>query len=160
MRIYFDTEFIESGAGKPIHLISLGAVSEDGHEFFRVNLDCPFDEANQWVKDNVIAHLPHPDINWSTLSDMSASFREWVNDVVADGTPLEFWAYYADYDWVVLCQMFGTMMDLPKGFPMYCRDLKQVIDERGLDISDSDRDDEHSAIADARWVKSTHEALL
>ncbi len=41
----------------------------------------------------------------------------------------EFWAYYADYDWVVFCQLFGTMMDLPKGFPMYCLDLKQLQDE-------------------------------
>jgi hypothetical protein len=42
----------------------------------------------------------------------------------------EFYAYYADYDWVVFCSLFGTMMDLPKGFPMYCRDLKQMLDEK------------------------------
>jgi len=41
----------------------------------------------------------------------------------------EFYAYYADYDWVVFCWLFGKMMDLPKGFPMYCRDLKQMLDE-------------------------------
>ena len=41
----------------------------------------------------------------------------------------EFYAYYADYDWVVLCQLFGRMLDLPKGFPMYCKDLKQQLDE-------------------------------
>lgn len=34
----------------------------------------------------------------------------------------------ADYDWVVLCQLYGTMMDLPKGWPMYCRDVKQLCD--------------------------------
>ncbi len=41
----------------------------------------------------------------------------------------EFYAYYADYDWVAFCSLFGTMMDLPKGFPMYCRELKQMIDD-------------------------------
>ncbi len=41
----------------------------------------------------------------------------------------EFYAYYADYDWVLFCSLFGRMMDLPKGFPMYCRDLKQTLDE-------------------------------
>ncbi len=40
-----------------------------------------------------------------------------------------FYAYYADYDWVVFCSLFGTMMQLPTGFPMYCRDLKQMVDE-------------------------------
>ncbi len=38
----------------------------------------------------------------------------------------EFWAYYADYDWVVLCQLFGTMMDLPAHWPMFCMDIKQL----------------------------------
>lgn len=41
---------------------------------------------------------------------------------------IEFWAYFADYDWVVFCWLFGTMMDLPKGMPMYCKDLKQEMD--------------------------------
>lgn len=41
-----------------------------------------------------------------------------------------FYAYYADYDWVVFCQIFGKMIDLPKGFPMYCRDLKQNLDDK------------------------------
>lgn len=42
----------------------------------------------------------------------------------------EFYAYYADYDWVVFCWLFGKMIDLPKSFPMYCNDLKQTLDEK------------------------------
>lgn len=42
----------------------------------------------------------------------------------------ELYAYYADYDWVVFCWIFGKMMDLPDGFPMYCRDLKQILDDK------------------------------
>lgn len=37
----------------------------------------------------------------------------------------EFYAYYADYDWVVFCWLFGRMIDLPKGFPMFAFDLQQ-----------------------------------
>lgn len=43
---------------------------------------------------------------------------------------IEFYGYYADYDWVVFCWLFGKMKDLPKGFPMYCIDLKQEIDSK------------------------------
>jgi hypothetical protein len=43
-------------------------------------------------------------------------------------TTPEFWAYYADYDWVVFCWIFGRMIDLPDDFPMYCGDLKQFLD--------------------------------
>jgi len=41
----------------------------------------------------------------------------------------EFYGYYADYDWVLFCSLFGRMIDLPKGFPMYCKDLKQMLDD-------------------------------
>ena len=45
-------------------------------------------------------------------------------------TEPEFYGYYADYDWVLFCSLFGRMIDLPKGFPMYMRDLKQTLDEK------------------------------
>lgn len=52
---------------------------------------------------------------------------------VIDNTPIEFYGYYADYDWVVFCWLFGRMIDLPTGFPMYCIDLKQILDEKALE---------------------------
>lgn len=42
----------------------------------------------------------------------------------------QFYGYYSAYDHVVFCWLFGKMIDLPKGFPMYCNDLKQTFDER------------------------------
>ena len=47
------------------------------------------------------------------------------------GEKPEFWGYYASYDWVVLCWLYGTMMWLPDGRPMYCRDIKQLCDSLG-----------------------------
>jgi 3' exoribonuclease, RNase T-like len=41
----------------------------------------------------------------------------------------EFYAYFADYDWVAFCWLFGKMNDLPKGFPHYCQDIQQMKDE-------------------------------
>jgi hypothetical protein len=52
----------------------------------------------------------------------------------------EFYAYYADYDWVVFCSLFGRMIDLPPGFPMYCRDLKQLLDEKLSSVVVTERD--------------------
>lgn len=43
--------------------------------------------------------------------------------------PIELYGYYSSYDHVALCWLFGKMIDLPKGFPMYTRDLKQMFDE-------------------------------
>ena len=50
----------------------------------------------------------------------------------------EFYAYYADYDWVVFAQLFGSMINLPKGFPMYCKDLKQELDRKAFKLTIDD----------------------
>ncbi len=87
----------------------------------------------------------------------------------------EFYAYFADYDWVAFCWIFGKMMDLPNGFPKYCKDLKQILDESQeklktkhgnidvVNIKEFDaypkQENEHSAIHDARWNKKLHEFL-
>ena len=42
----------------------------------------------------------------------------------------QFYADYCNYDWVVFCWLFGKMIDLPKGFPMYCNDLKAMLDDK------------------------------
>lgn len=98
-----------------------------------------------------------------------------------------FYGYYADYDWVVFCSLFGRMIDLPKGFPMYCKDLKQMLDEkqkskpnvqriswseieeRKLNIDDAfkikkmssypKQENEHNALADAKWNKQLYNFL-
>lgn len=91
--------------------------------------------------------------------------------------PISFYGYYADYDWVVFCWLFGTMMNLPKGFPMYCNDLKQTLETQGFgcngttiplelwgkDIKEHPnypkQTNEHNALADARWNKELYEFL-
>lgn len=45
-----------------------------------------------------------------------------------------FYGYYSAYDHVVFCWLFGRMIDLPTGFPMYTRDLKQMLDEKARSI--------------------------
>ena len=49
---------------------------------------------------------------------------------VKDKMNTQFYGYYSDYDWVVFCWLFGKMIDLPNGFPMFAFDLKQALDEK------------------------------
>lgn len=88
----------------------------------------------------------------------------------------EFYAYYADYDWVLFCSLFGRMIDLPPEFPQYCRDLKQTSDflesRLGYDKDKHGKSylfkehltypkqvDEHNALADARWNHELYKFL-
>lgn len=150
MRIWFDTEFIEDG--KTIDLISIGMVREDGRRFYAENAECDWVRADEWVVKNVFPHLVGERAHMSR-----AALREAVVDF-AGGKP-EFWAYYADYDWVVLCQLFGRMIDLPEGWPMYCRDLKQFLDDMGNPMVPKQAGGEHNALQDALWVKETWDFL-
>jgi hypothetical protein len=109
---------------------------------------------------------------------------ERLNNYYENETILNnFYAYYADYDWVAFCWLFGKMIDLPTGFSMYCRDLKQMLDEkvkllifgeygnleqRTLEqvIEEMKNDsaypkqtNEHNALADATWNKKLYKFL-
>lgn len=41
----------------------------------------------------------------------------------------DFYTYFGAYDWVLFCSLFGTMNQLPQGFPYYAYDIKQMLDE-------------------------------
>jgi 3' exoribonuclease, RNase T-like len=163
MKFWFDTEFIEDG--RTIDLISIGIVAEDGRELYAISLDCDWSKASDWVRENVLSQLPPKPEVVGTLAkriDHSWYRRYAIAEAVIEfcnpdkfGKP-EFWAYYADYDWVVFCQLFGTMMDLPKGFPMYCRDIKQECDRLGNPKLPQQQERKHHALADARWTRDTY----
>ena len=151
MKFFLDTEFIECGCLFPIELLSIGIVSEDGREFYAEVADADLSHANDWVKENVLPHL-----NGSKLA--RNMLARAVRMFIGDGKP-EFWGYYADYDWVVFCQIFGAMIDLPKGWPMYCRDIKQLCDSLGNPQLPKQASTEHNALNDAKWNKIAYEFL-
>ena len=71
----------------------------------------------------------------------------------------EFWGYYSAYDHVALCQIFGTMMELPQGWPMLTYDLRQFLDAKGLQGVTQPDDMPHHALGDARWIAETHQKV-
>ena len=176
MKYFLDTEFIESGPGAPIWLLSIGMVAEDGRELYYVNTDAPLADANPWVRENVLPRLPlsRPGYPYEfaplaviagRVQDFCAGWESFMIKLRRDGapnpdiTPPEFWGYYCDYDWVVLCQMFGAMVDLPHGWPMYCRDVKQWADELGNPKLPEQKTAEHNALYDARWNRDAYTFL-
>jgi hypothetical protein len=141
-----------------IDLISIGIVAEDGRTYYAINRDLNLKHAkkNKWLKANVLDKLPakqelyppfgsprlwQESMRWLPMAqikqevidfcggkpqsdDFGNSFYEYKNNDFP-----EFYGYYGSYDWVVFCWLFGTMMELPNDFPMYIKDLKQMLDE-------------------------------
>jgi hypothetical protein len=170
MRIFYDTEFVERGPQLPIQLISLGMVREDGQELYLINEECLSNVARHpWLSVNVFPWLPatgavndilewdrgHPDYPNVFAFDMLAPrVREFLN---VDKP--ELWAYYGAYDHVVLCQLFGAMVDLPPGVPMYTRDLMQEWDRLDRKPPMPGQSHEHHALFGARWARDFWQVL-
>jgi hypothetical protein len=187
MRYYLDTEFIEDG--RTIDLISIGIVAEDGRTLYYGNKECDFTKASDWVIDNVLKPLGFermPKAGWvegRMQPLLVAPFwqsRQYIKeqllfffaggdvnseeDQIVDAEhykTVEVWADYGSYDWVALCQLFGTMMDLPEGMPMYVHDLQQELHRLGIDESELPKQEsgQHDALADAQWLRLVHSAV-
>lgn len=152
-RWFLDTEFNEDG--RTIDLISIALVCEDGRYYYAHSDGYNPSACNDWVKANVLPHVA--DLAPVSRSMIASDVRRLV---LHNGQRPEFWAYFADYDWVALCQLYGPMVELPDGFPFYCRDLKQLMDELGVQKDQLPaQTNEHDALADARWVRDAFNAL-
>jgi hypothetical protein len=178
VRIFYDCEFLEDG--RTIELISIGLVADDDREYYAAASDAPWERIRKhdWLVRNVVPHLPvtgrtsldsylanhpnsypRPSIEFvgPDLTDSRVKPRQVIANEVRDfilATPgPELWAWYGAYDHVVLCQLWGTMMHLPEGIPMWTNDLKQECARLGDPRMPAQESGEHNALADARHVK-------
>lgn len=182
MRYFFDTEFIDDG--KTIELISIGMVCEDGRELYLVSNEFDESRCDEWLHKNVLNQLPPRDAmligSVSAVTETynkayaaalgpvwrsRAQIRDAIRDFVVDegnGVKAEFIAYFASYDWVVLAQLFGKMIDLPKHFTWLVHDLRTWATDHGFTgkfkelLPDTGH---HDALADARWNRDAYNVL-
>lgn len=188
MKVFYDTEFLEDG--RTIDLISIGMVRADGEELYLINrgVDLRRLAQHEWLMANVVPHLPltrttghfvKPDGVTHTLPVLAwdVGHTDWprvrsrveiANAVrrylIGNLRPLpELWAWYGAYDHIALAQLFGPMVKLPDGIPMWTNDLRQLVEmaggsEVGLNPP-AQQGGEHHALADARWVRDVHAHL-
>ena len=124
-----------------------------------------YGKTNKQIAEEIIEFCTVNESRGNGILEQVEGFKDTLNRTI------EFYGYYSDYDWVVFCWLFGKMIDLPKGFPMYCIDLQQESDriynlkkeeyiKRGgknfinklsnhLDYPK--QTNEHNALADAKW---------
>lgn len=175
MKHFFDTEFIEHAGG--IQLVSIGIYSENGNTLYIESSSFDPSLADDWVKENVLAKLiyggtdnvvenskPSGMLNIKGVSPEDNIKKHIITFLEKDSSP-EFYAYFASYDWVVFARLFGRMIDLPKNFPMWVIDLKQMMWERGLTKEWKqqmcpDPEGEHNALVDAEWNYTLYKSIL
>lgn len=160
-RCFVDTEFYEDGS--TIDLISIGAVRSDGGEFYAVNQDAKLHLVSPWVRANVLPQLPpFHDAAWMPRARIAERFSSFMGASHFEPklpSVTEVYGYYSDYDWVAICQLYGTMMGLPNHFPRYCLDLKQLSWLLGNPKHPPQERGVHNALEDARWNRDLYAFL-
>ena len=159
MNIFIDAEFWEDGPEKPIQLISLALVSPSGESLYVINEDFDWESCDSiWLKTNVqpmLRVVPHRVVPYKDIGNIAF---KWVVKETGGKSP-QFWGWYSDYDWVVFCQTFGRMIDLPQLFPKWCLDLKQLAWSKGNPELPKKPMVEHNALYDAQWNMEAHDFL-
>lgn len=174
-KVFYDSEFIEDG--RTIGLLSIGAVDEDGREFYAVNQNPQVMHQavqHEWLRGNVIPYLPvtllppatasgmisplswrwswnteHPDYaRVMPHRDIARSLLAFLNP---SGCQPELWAYFGAYDHVAYAQLWGPMVTLPRGLPMVTHELVQRWEDAGEPPKPAQPTNAHDCRADARW---------
>lgn len=154
MKIWFDTEFLDHF--QTMDFVSLGAVREDGSEFYaEANFDIT--RANDWVLKNVVPFLTGPVMPLPAIAEEFKTFC---------GPTPEFWAYYGAWDWMLVCRLMGGFLKLPNTWPGYTNDINTIAVLAGKkDIwhgfgVQEQQGVRHHALADARWTKQAYENMM
>lgn len=171
-RVFYDTEFREDG--HTIDLLSIGIVRETGESYYAVVSDADWEAVrkDKWLLENVWPGMPVSGLKTKTVTvggkienridypgvlDTASSLvkPKWaianeVRDFLTETPGLELWAWYAAYDHVALAQLWGRMIGLPKGIPMWTNDLRQEAERLGNPPLPEQEEGIHNALADAR----------
>lgn len=157
-RFFYDTEFIEKPGSIELISIGivhqngakLSLVCKDfnvSEAYFRDD-NKGVGKPNYWLRENVLKPIfseleikdpKNYDFNLDNLfylldkygftkEEIANKVLVFVRENTEENEEISFYGYYSSYDHVVLCWLFGRMIDLPKGFPMYTIDLKQELD--------------------------------
>jgi hypothetical protein len=168
----FDTEFHEDG--KTIDFISIGMVNMDtGDEYYAVSneFDTRRVAANDWLMNNVMTSIEHDKfvvadfkgapllrdifvIDKNAKANITIGYDIWDfirSTNVPQTDDVELWAWYGAYDHVALAQLFGKMIDLPRGMPMWTNDIKTLHKQAGYPAMPKQPDGLHNALDDARF---------
>lgn len=190
MKIWYDTEFLEDGKTIELISIGMVAEdgreyyavnSEAPIEAIK-QLNTP---TKVWLVRNVLPSLPlvnrtgldayleqpqnsypKPTLNLVGLDTTDTRVKpRWVianevRDFIRSVSPAELWAWYAAYDHVALAQLWGPMIRLPEGVPMWTNDLRQEVARLdNPELPAMNRGDEHNALDDARELRARDEWL-
>ena len=179
MKIYLDFEF--TGLHKNTTLISIGLVTDLGHQFYAEFNDYDATQVDDWISDNVMGGLLYKDkIMYLEIDTdnktyfikndketISVMLTNWLNQF----KKVEFWGDCVAYDWVLFMDLLGMgkpMRRIPKNFSSYqAYDIHTSLKDAGMDSKENRHkllglersSKQHNSLYDANITKQLHELI-
>ena len=160
--VFLDTEFIDNGPGQSLKLISIGLVKSNGESYYRVSNEFTDEELPEWHKKHILPVLGEEER--VPRAQMAGEIKEFLK-----GCTPSFIGWFSAYDWVIVCQIFGSMLSLPAHWPQFCIDIRQIVamemrkdPDFGIKFQfckPPKPTNEHNAVADAYWTRDLYSNL-
>lgn len=168
-RYFFDTEFVEGNKSLfDLTFISIGIVSDSGdQELYEISNE--FNEAaikHVWVLDNVVSKLDR-EMTWRNHEEICERVLTMLKG--SNANTVEFWAKNGSYDNMILCRLFGGMMNFRKACSEVgikevifedINELRAIAAERQITVPAKDEKLAHIAIEDAKVERSVYHAVM
>lgn len=171
MKIYFDTEF--TGLVKNSDLISIGCVTENGHQFYAEFMDYNPLLVDDWLQKNVIDNLLFNDRdkfikrdgNSIFMKDIKRNIKDTFEIFISDMKYVIMVSDISSYDWVLFCDMWEGALNIPKKIDPFCRDIGHYLEDKGYNPFKHSREgilkkkgividgDKHNSLYDAKVIK-------
>ncbi|MGH0678673.1 3'-5' exoribonuclease domain-containing protein [Bacillus luti] len=149
MKVFFDTEF--TGLHQNTTLISIGLVAENGKTFYAECSDYDRAQVDEWLQENVIAHLVienndykglSKEINTKSIEDCdhvaligykSKEIADYLQRWLSQFDKVEIWSDCLAYDWMLFNQLFGHAFNIPNNVYYIPFDICTLFKVNGID---------------------------
>lgn len=172
--VYLDCEFLPADPSVG-GLVSIGLTDDEGVDYYAVNADMDIDAvlAVPWMVNNVWPFLPRitPNVDGHRgfldfdalsvlpLEDIRRDITVYFNDTQASETRL--YAYYGGQDICRLHSLWDNDWEaMPDQIPRWFTELEALIVDAGRPPLPAQDGGEHHALADARYNRTLHDAVL
>lgn len=175
MKVFLDSEF--TGLHQGSTLISLGMIADNGKTFYAEFNDYDESQVDDWVRENVIAHLQFADEDdndfYSVLGDYTMMKGDSSKIAVAvelwlkQFKKVELWSDCHHYDIVLFMELFGGAMNIPNNMYYIPFDISTMFKVLGIDpdvsreafIDTPIEGVKHSSLYDAKVIQACYDKL-
>lgn len=185
MKVFFDTEF--TGLHQNTTLLSIGLVKENGDIFYAQFTDYDENQVDEWISNNILKNMlfsysecyKNENLTLNVAYQYFVGNKQYIKERLLEWLEedeIEFWSDCLSYDWVLLNELWGGALNIPKNLSYIPLDICTLLQIKNIDPDinreefinheidfyafPKDKDFKHNALWDALVIKKCYEKLI